>query len=203
MRRRLLVAVPVAALVLGGCSGADPEATGPDDSGVAVDTPELRDLRAQTALEDCEPGTPGAGALPAVTLPCLGGGPSVDLSSLRGPMVINLWGSACGPCREEMPILQQFHATYGDQVAVLGIDLLDVLPGKALDQVRKRGVTYPQLADPDGEILATPAFAKARGLPYFAFVDAEGEVASLQTGGVTSLDQLVERVEDALDVRLA
>ena len=64
-----------------------------------------------------------------MTLPCLGGGPDVELSSLRGPMVINLWQARCGPCRKEMPALEEFHQQYGDQVAVLGIDFNDVQPG--------------------------------------------------------------------------
>ena len=80
----------------------------PAPSSVKVDTPELRELKAEAGIEDCEPG-PGGGALPAVTLACLGGGPTVDLSSLRGPMVHQLLAVRCVQCEEEMPILQAFH----------------------------------------------------------------------------------------------
>ena len=75
---------------------------------------------------------PVDGGLPDLTLPCLGGGPDVDLSSLRGPMVINLWQAFCEPCREEMPALEAFHQQYADQVAVVGIDFNDVNPAGAL-----------------------------------------------------------------------
>ena len=43
---------------------------------------------------------PGGGALPTITLPCLGGGTSVDLSTLKGPLVLSLWQAGCAPCRE-------------------------------------------------------------------------------------------------------
>ena len=112
---------------------------------------------------------------PAVEVACLGGGPTVDLSSLRGPMVINFWQNQCVQCEQEMPILQAFHEEYGDQVAVLGVDSADRFPGTALEQLLERGVTYPQLADPGGDLQDTETFARVRGYPYLAFVDADGD----------------------------
>ena len=82
-----------------------------------MDTPDLRELKAEIGMEDCVPG-PGGGALPEITLPCLGGGTSVDLSSLRGPLVLSFWFAGCEPCKEEMPALQAFDDQYGDRVPV-------------------------------------------------------------------------------------
>ena len=87
MRHAFLAALAAAVLVLTGCDGAVPE---PGESKVDVDTPALRDLKAETAVEECAPGDADAGGLPELTLPCLGGGPDVDLSTLQGPMVVNL-----------------------------------------------------------------------------------------------------------------
>ncbi len=204
---RALVALVAAVVVLSGCSGDDGKADvltydgGPPASSVEVDTPELRDLKAEAGIEDCAPG-PGGGALPAVQVACLGGGPAVDLSSLRGPMVINIWQSACTACEKEMPILQAFHETYGDRVPVLGIDSTDVFPGTALEQLRDRGVTYPQLADPGGDLQDTDTFARVRGYPYLAFVDETGEITYEKFGAVESGDELHGLVEEHLGVSL-
>ena len=203
MRRAVAVAA-LGLVVLAGCSDDKaPMLTGdgPAPTSVDVDTPELRELRAEAGLEECERG-PGGGGLPAVTVACLGGGPAVDLSTLRGPMVINLWQSACQECAHEMPILQSFHETYGGDVPVLGIDSTDQFPGEALEQLAERGVTYPQLADPAGDLQDTDAFAKLVGYPHLVFVDGDGEIAYQKSGAVSSADELEGLVEDHLGVSL-
>ena len=170
---------------------------------VQVDTAELRAVKARLEMDDCVPGTgePVSGGLPEVRLPCLGGGPDVTLSSLRGPMLINLWQANCGPCRKEMPALQKFHEQYADSVAVLGIDFNDVHPAGALALAEETGATYPSLADPGGELMAEDTFAVARrGLPAFVFVAADGTVAGFESGGVASVAEIVELVEKHLGV---
>lgn len=206
-RGRVLAAL-ACALALTGCSGHEDDKAdlltydgGTPPSGVDVDTPELRDLKADAGVEDCTPG-PGGGQLPSVTVACLGGGPAVDLASLRGPLVINIWQSACAACEKEMPILQAFHEEHGDRVAVLGIDSTDTFPGTALEQLGDRGVTYPQLADPGGELQDTAEFAKVRGYPHLAFVDAAGAITYEKAGAVTSAEELETLVEDHLGVDL-
>ena len=65
-----------------------------------------------------------------------------------------------------MPILEEFHQQYADQVGVLGIDFNDVHPDGALALAEKTGATYPSIADPGGDLMAEEAFAIARrGLP--------------------------------------
>jgi thiol-disulfide isomerase/thioredoxin len=211
MRRTLGTALAAGVLVFAGCT-AEPERApivpppgGVPESSVQVDTPELRDLKQRAGIEDCEPG-PGAGDdggdLPALTLACLGGGQAVDLASLRGPMVINLWQTACEACEVEMPILQAFHTAYGERVAVLGIDSTDVFPGSALEVLGERGVTYPQLADPGGDLQDTDAFAKVRGYPWLFFVDEGGRIVYQHAGAVRSDEDLTDLVTEHLGVSL-
>ena len=195
--RRLLVAVAAVALLLSGCDEVPP----PGKTDVDVDTEELRHIKDQAGIEDCKEG-PGDGQLPDLTLPCLGGGTDVDLSTLRGPMVINTWASNCGPCIKEMPALQQFHEKYGAQVAVLGIDFIDTQPGAALALAEEVGATYPSLADPDGLLLEQKELRLAPGNPQFLLIDAAGEVVHQQAGGLESVDEVVAMVNEHLGTKL-
>ncbi len=199
--RRLVAAVVLAAALLSGCDAETPEGPREAVPAIAVDTTELQRLKQQAGIEPCAPG-PGDGALPQVTLHCLGGGDPVDLSTLRGPMVVNLWAHWCGPCKTEMPILQEFHTTYGDQVDVLGVDYMDGNPDVALQQAEKRGVTYPQLVDQEGVLREYAEFERASGLPFLGFVDADGAMAGVHVGGVKTLEELVGLVEQHLGVSL-
>ena len=208
MRRRLagLLAVLLLAGSLSACSTGSQELPfdiNPPD--VQVDTPELREVKARIGMVDCEPGVgePVAGGLPEVTLPCLGGGPDVDLSALRGPLIINLWQANCGPCRKEMPALEAFHQRYGDQVQVLGVDFNDVHPGGALALAEETGATYPSVADPGGDLMVEETFAIARrGLPAFVFIDADGVVVAQTSGGVDSVDEVKQLVDEHFGITL-
>ncbi len=201
MRPVLASALAAAVLVLGGC-GTD-TVPGPGPAKIDVDTPQLRQLKHDAGVEACRPGDgePVDGGLPDVTLPCLGGGHDVALGDLRGPLVVNLWASWCGPCRKEMPVLEEFHQKYGDRVGVIGVDFEDPQTLSAMDLVRKSGVTYPLLADPQGDLHGKAPFPARMGLPLFAFVDQDGRV-ELAAGGVDSVDELVGLVHDHLGVDL-
>lgn len=201
--RRLAVALAGVVVALSGCTAQGGIDVRPPD--VDVDTPALREVKARIGMEDCVPGDGGApaGGLPEVTLPCLGGGPDVELSGLRGPMLINLWQFNCGPCEKEMPALEEFHQQYGDRVAVLGIDFNDVHPDGALALAERTGATYPSLADPGGELMTQEAFAIARrGMPAFVFIDADGTVVGHSSGGVDTVDEVKELVADQLGITL-
>lgn len=195
--RRALAATAAVLLLLTGCDGGG--ASPPGESDVEVDTPELREQKAAAGIEDCVPGT-GSSDLPDLTLPCLGGGPDVDLSTLQGPLMINLWYSACGPCRAEMPILQQFHEQHADQVALIGLDI-ETYPGSAIDFAEEVGATYPQLADPGGTIFDDADLGLRPAFPQTIFVAEDGTVSAV-AGEVESLTELEDLVDQRLGVRL-
>lgn len=197
--------------VLVGC-GADSGSSAPvalpsrdpvPPSRVEVDTPELRELKREAGVEPCRAGTaaPGTGILPELSLACLGGGDPVDLSTLEGPLVLNLWQAYCDPCIREMPALQEFHEQYGDRVGVLGVDYLDVRPVAALELVQQTGVTYPLVADPGGDLSANEPFPVVRGLPYLAFLADDGELF-VEAGGVETVEELVAKAEQHLGIDL-
>lgn len=140
--------------------------------------------------------------LPDLTLAGFDGAPPVDLGELTGPAVISVWASWCGPCRREMPILEEFHATYGDRVALLGIDFQDRQTEKARALVEQTGVTYPLVEDEAGDINGRGAFPLLRGLPAVAFVADDGTVAHVEAVEIESVDQLVSMVEEHLGEEL-
>lgn len=205
VRRALAAAAASAVLLLAGCTATpSPGSSGAAQAGqfeadVKVDTPALQKLHDAAGIEPCRAPTGAAvdGGLPDVTLPCLGGGKDVNLSSLRGPLVVNLWASWCGPCREELPYYQQLHERAAGKVTVLGVDYEDTLPGKALTLAKETGVTYPSVADPGGK-LHVPF--KVRGLPGIVFVDADGKVVHQEFTVIRSYEQLTDLVEKNLGV---
>ena len=61
-------------------------------------------------------------------------GESVSLSGLRGKSVLlNFWATWCGPCKFEMPFLQQINDTWSSK----GLVVLEVDVGEKLDVVQK------------------------------------------------------------------
>lgn len=204
-RGRCLAAVFLV-LVVAACGDGltPPDLPGPGRSNVDVDTPELRKIKAAAGVEQCAPGEGEHvdGGMPDVTLPCLGGGPDVNVASMRGPMIVNLWAVWCGPCRRELPIYQEFHEKYGDRVQVLGIDYQDTQPGQALQLVKETGVTYPLLADPQTKLTLKDPLPNIQGLPFLAFVDADGQVTHSMFVEIKSLGQLEDLVDKHLGVDL-
>ena len=206
------LAAAAALLVVAGCStstGSAGTGTTGDTAGqshVALDTASLRAAKAAAHIEGCPrttTATAGSGSasagLPAITLACLGGGPDVNLSHLRGPLVINLFAQWCGPCREEMPYYQELHRKAAGQVKVLGLDWEDPQPAKALALANQTGVTYALVADPSGE---TRVPFRIRGLPGVIFVDKHGNVTDQEFTVITSYGQLRTLVKEHLGVTL-
>lgn len=191
-----LVALVAAGVLLTGCDSVAPSLA----CKVDVDTPDLVKDREAAGIADCgfdvDDAAPAAN-LPDLDLDCLGGTTSRSLAEVRGPALINFWASNCGPCRKELPVLQEFHEKYGDQVMVLGVDYLETYPGAAIDLARQSGVTYPSLADACGDLQETNLVVQ--GLPQFVFVDAGGEIQQ-SAGGVDSLDELIALVDQHVGV---
>jgi len=202
--RRSATALVAVLLLLSSACTEQPDAAQDPPPSVDVDTPELRAQKEAAGIEDCpwsKHRPPADAALPDISLPCLGGGPGVDLSTLQGPLVINLWAQWCEPCRDELPYYQRLHEEGAGKVRVLGIDYLDPQPGGALALAEATGVTFPSLADPDGRLRQV---WRVRGLPGVLFVDEQGRVTNPDARPtylvIESYDQLADLVREHLGV---
>jgi thiol-disulfide isomerase/thioredoxin len=155
---------------------------------------DLAPLRQAAALDPCPQ---GIGDVPHLTLPCLGGGPDVTLDSGPSgvPTLVNVYGSWCGPCQKEMPLLAQFRARAGSKVALLGIDTEDE-PRLALQFAKDLGPHWPAVRDAEGMFLRH----YAPGPPATLFVDRAGKVVFVHRGAFTSLADLVRQVQTHLGV---
>jgi thiol-disulfide isomerase/thioredoxin len=105
------------------------------------------------------------------------------LSQWRGKvLVVNFWASWCGPCREEMPMLDEFQADYGAKdVRIVGISAEDADHLKAFSEELKVGYT---LLSGDFEALAlAQALGNDKGiLPFTVVVDKNGKIANIMFG---------------------
>lgn len=109
--------------------------------------------------------------LPDLELPCFAGGEQVRLTSLRGPAVINLWGSWCGPCREELPVIQELADATEGRLLVLGVDTRDERDHGA-SFAADHGISMPTLFDREQKLLS--ALGRT-ALPLTVFVNEAGE----------------------------
>ena len=98
-----------------------------------------------------------------------------------------------------MPALAAY-ARGQSTVKVLGIDILDVQPGAALQLARDSKVGYPLVADPAGNLVGRKPVPRNIGLPFTAFVDASGRVVHVEAGAMTSQKDVAAAAEQYLGV---
>jgi cytochrome c biogenesis protein CcmG, thiol:disulfide interchange protein DsbE len=168
----------------------------------ATDAAEIARLIRAAKLPPCPTSAadapPRPDGLPQLTLPCLGTGPDVTLSGLRGsPLVVNVWASWCPPCAQEMPYLLAAHKALAGDVTFLGIDLVD-RRSAALAWAKDFGMTFPSVQDPDGLIRAR---LRVTAPPVTLFVRPDGGVAKIHYGAFTSEKDVRDAIAEYLRVR--
>lgn len=106
-------------------------------------------------------------------------GKEIKLSDFRGKaMVINVWGSWCGPCRSEAPDLQKAVRKFGSRVQMLGVDVRDSRQA-ASDFLKTRGLRYPSIFDPAGRALLAIDHYPLSSVPTTMVLDAKHRVAAM------------------------
>lgn len=142
----------------------------------------LRKLRATALLATLAVSSlvgASASLAPTFALPSRSGD-TVALDKLRGQVVmINFWASWCGPCRTEMPLLDQMYKRYSS----LGFTLLGVNVESDTKDAEKwlaqTPVSFPVLFDKENKV---SKLYEVNAMPSTVFIDRKGNVRYLHRG---------------------
>lgn len=172
--RRTLLAVGVlsAALTLSACSGdSNGKSGGGGNTNFVTNTGGI-----STAAKGERAST---GKLAGETLD----GKHLDVADLKGKVVVlNAWGSWCGPCRAEAPYFAKVAKDLkGQGVEFVGLNTRDPNKQQALAFEEEYGVPYPSLYDQQGKLILF-GFPKGtlslQGIPSTVVLDKEGKIAA-------------------------
>ncbi|BAH55714.1 MULTISPECIES: TlpA family protein disulfide reductase [Rhodococcus] len=181
----------------------DDPSTGPPTAiatGRGSDQAERGRLAAAAALQPCPTAkaeTVDAGALGGITARCLGSTTEVDLgAALSGePTLINVWASWCGPCREEIPVLEEYAHT-PDAIRVVGVDVDDSSTA-ALALLTELGAHYPSFGDTDAGALRG-ALGAPPVLPLSFLLRSDGSIARITEPAVFAEPAQIHRAVSEL-----
>lgn len=174
---------------------------GGDDATGAVSEEELAEdvVAERPECPEPAPGVTGTGPLAGVTLPCLGAAHQGEIdvaAALAGkPAVVNVWAWNCAPCREELPVLEEWAAANPD-VRVVGVQAAtSESRGSALleDLGVETFVSYQDGFDAVGPVLELP-----RVVPITVVLRADGSVAEVLPRAFDSVEDLDAAVRGAL-----
>ena len=128
-----------------------------------------------TAVDNLRSGAPA----PAFQLNSSTGKP-VSLAGLKGQIVlVNFWASWCGPCRKEMPILEQLNRKYrGKGVTLVGVNV-EPNSSDAAVWLKATPVSFPILFDVDSKV---SKLYQVEGMPNTVIVDRKGNVRYIHRG---------------------
>ncbi len=125
-------------------------------------------------------------------------GEPLDIEDLRGRVVVvNFWGSWCGPCQSEAPDLVEVATDPEVDAAFVGVNVRDPSVAQAESFVRDYGIPFPTFWDPNGEALLSFPVSLLRTTPTTLVLDSQGRIAARISGPVPSARTLRDVISDA------
>lgn len=109
------------------------------------------------------------------------GGKAIDLSQFKGQVVmINFWATWCGPCRQEMPLLEGIYKKYKPMgFTMLGVNVEPDPKAAEAWLGKQKPVTFPIAFDTESKV---SKLYKVAGMPSTVFVDRKGNVRVMHKG---------------------
>ena len=169
----------ITALLLSGCSNTEPVA----QKGEVI---------------SCESVSTDKEVVEGIALECVDGSPGAIIESLRGPMILNVWGSWCTTCLEEMPEFVSFYSKAKGKVQLVGVAVEEASSENSQRFIEENGMNWPNYYDRENE---TRAYF-GMGVPVTLFIDASGKMVYKKIGVVKSADELAELTEKYLGVKI-
>jgi len=125
-------------------------------------------------------------------------GKNVSLSDLKGKVVvINFWATWCGPCRQEMPLIDAL--ANNDENEAMGIVLLSIDVGESRDAVSQymetNGYSFYVILDGNNAISSK---YNIRYIPTTFFIGRDGVIRSVKTGALLNQGELAKMLDDAM-----
>jgi len=117
---------------------------------------------------------------------CLDGAQGFNLAAIKGPAIVNVWGSWCPPCVGEVPIFVEFYSRMDSTIQLVGVDYQDGPLFAVKPFIEKIGMRWPNFVDPDGLV----SVISGKSVPVTWFVNSSNEIVYKKFGPVTSLKEL-------------
>jgi thiol-disulfide isomerase/thioredoxin len=107
-------------------------------------------------------------------------GKKVDLRELIGQVVlVDFWASWCGPCREEMPVLEELHKKYADRgLVIVGVNI-DHSEKKMNGFLKSTPVSFRVVHD---RKLAVASKYEPATMPSSYFIARDGKIRYIHEG---------------------
>ena len=129
---------------------------------------------------------------------CLENTSELALEGIEGPAVISAWASWCTNCESQRPFLIRLYENAKEKIQVVGVDVEEKSKDEGFKHALKKGMSYPQLYDPDGR--TSKVFGP--GVPITQFINSNGVLAFVQVGPLKSYKELQGLVKKYLEIEV-
>jgi len=120
--------------------------------------------------------------------------------SLAGRIVIvDFWASWCSPCKASFPVLNELQKTYGDKVAVIGVNV-DEKRAEMDGFLKQHAAGFTVVRDADKQLVAV---ANINTMPTSFVIDTTGKIRSIHNGfhGDATKKQYIAEIEELLKTK--